>query len=104
MRRTKTKKSGGKTGLKTAASIMMLFAASLLISSTACYQQKYHFIPQAELGEIDYYGEIPYGEIPAEVYERIKDKKVEAVSKGFLDRYKEMKELLEDLGEWKWEE
>lgn len=83
---------------------MMLFAGSYLISLAGCYQQKWHFIPQAEIGEIDYYGAIPYGEILPEVYERIKDREVEVVSKGFVYRYWEMKKRLEDLGEWIWEE
>ena len=46
---------------------------------------------------------LPYGEIPPEVLERIKDKKVEIVSKGFVLRYWEMKERLEDLGEYIWD-
>jgi hypothetical protein len=81
----------------------MLFAASYLISLAGCYRESVHFIPQAEIGEVDYYGVLPYGEIPPGVYERIKDKEVEIVSKGFVYRYWEMKERLEDLGEWIWD-
>ena len=102
MRKTKTIRTGCATGLKAVAIIMMLFAGSYLISLAGCYRQEWHFIPQNELGEIDYYGSIPYGKIPPVVLERIKDREVEVVSKGFVYRYWEMKELLKDLGEWKW--
>jgi len=90
------------SGWLKAAIIMLIFAASL--SASSCGRQDVVFIPQNELGEVDYYGEIVYGEIPPEVFDRIKDKRVEAVSKGFVYRYWEMKKLLKDLGEWKWEE
>ena len=96
------KKSKCSNAWLKAAIITLIFAASL--SASSCGRQNVVFIPQNELGEIDYYGEIPYGEIPPKVYERIKDKKVEAVSKGFIDRYREMKKRLEDLDEWIWDE
>jgi hypothetical protein len=88
--------------LTIAVVITMLLGVSLSVSG--CFQKRIQFIPQNELGEIDYYGELLYGEIPPEVLERIKDKKVEIVSKGFVYRYWEMKKLLKDLDEWKWED
>jgi len=85
-----------------AAVITLIFAASLSVSS--CGRQNVIFIPQNELGEVDYYGEIVYGDISPEVLERIKDKRVEAVSKGFVYRYWEMKKILKALDAWPWEE
>jgi len=90
------------SGWRKAAIIMLIFAASL--SASSCGRQNVVFIPQNELGEVDYYGEILYGEIPSKVLDRIKDKRVEAVSKGFVYRYYEMRKLLISLDEWKWEE
>jgi len=103
MRKTNPIRHVCESGLKTAAIIMMLFAAAYLINLTGCYRPEHNFIPQNEMGEIDYYGELPYGEIPADVYVRIKDKKTEIVSKGFVLRYWQMKERLEDLGEYIWD-
>jgi len=103
MPKTNLIKRGCESGLKTAAIIMMLFAVAYLINLTGCYTPAHNYIPMGELGEVDYYGVLPYGEIPPEVLERIKDKKVEIVSKGFVLRYWEMKERLEDLGEYIWD-
>ena len=102
MRKIKLKKNKCASVWLKAAIITLIFAVSLSVSS--CGRQNVVFIPQNELGEIDYYGEILYGEIPPEVLERIKDRKVEAVSKGFVYRYWEMKKRLVDLGEWIWED
>lgn len=103
MPKPKTIKHVCATALKTAGIITTLFVVVYLINLTGCYRPEHNFIPQNELGEIDYYGVLPYGEIPPAVLERIKDRKVEIVSKGFVMRYYEMKERLEDLGEYIWD-
>jgi len=102
MQKTSVKESKCVKNFARAAIITLIFAAVLSVSS--CWRQKVIFIPQSELGEVDYYGEIIFGEIPPEVLERIKEKRVEIVSKGFVYRYYEMKKLLKSLDEWKWEE
>lgn len=103
MPRKKQIRTACETCLKTAGIITTIFVVSFLINLTSCYRPEHNFIPQAELGEIDYYGVLAYGEIPPEVLERIKDRKVEIVSKGFVLRYYEMKERLKDLGEYIWD-
>jgi hypothetical protein len=82
---------------------MTLFVASFLISHFGCYRDNVHYVPLGPVGEIDYYGPVMFGEIPPQVYERIKDREAEVVSKGFVMRYWEMKERLEDLGEYIWD-
>lgn len=85
----------------TVAIIILTFA--VVLSANSC-RHGIVFIPQNELGEIDYYGEIVEGVVSPEVLERIKNKRVEVVSKGFVYRYWEMKKLLESHGLWKWEQ
>lgn len=103
MPKIKQIKAGCATALKTAGIITTIFVVAYLINLTGCYRPEHNFIPMHELGEIDYYGVLPYGEIPPAVLERIKDREVEIVSKGFVMRYWEMKKRLEDLGEYIWD-